>query len=258
MKRNVMRVLVTGILISGTLQAQFSEGKPALHSGIGPSFSYMLSLELEYTGVFEYLTTFSSAPEFDVGPNSTISTGINSSNMVFSGFEGFGEITPHWTIGMYAGIGEYRASGNDAAGTQYFANFTVNQVGLTTEFNTHSRSRLMLLGGSMFGIGYVSLSAAATPGDETWEDVISAIDASETTTGRNAFQISAWTLPVVQPYLGFRFDVSRMIGIKTVAGYNYQIVAPGTWNLYNEVPITDSKEMGLSALFLRTQLYVTL
>lgn len=254
------KLFVVASLILGSALAQFSEGKPALHSGIGPSFSYMLSLKLDET-VFKDLPTFSTAPEFDIA-NTSLTTGIKSSNMIFSGFEGFGEVSPHWTIGMYAGIGEYRASGNDANDIQYFINFTVNQVGLTTEFNTHSRSRLMLLGGSMFGIGYVSVSAAATPGDESWQDVISGSDPSANggagTTGRMAFEVSAWTLPVVQPYLGFRFDISRMIGLKAVLGYNYQVAAAGSWNLYNEVPIADSQEMSLSALFLRTQLYVTL
>lgn len=256
--RNLTKLCIVTGLILGSVQAQFSEGKPALHSGIGPSFSYMLSLKLN-KDVFSDLSTFSTAPEFDIA---NVTSGIGSPNMIFSGFEGFGEVSPHWTIGMYAGIGEQRASGNDVNDTQYFINFTVNQVGLTTEFNTHSRSRLMLLGGSMFGIGYVSVNASATPGDESWQDVISGSDPSANggvgTTGRMAFEVSAWTLPVVQPYLGFRFDISRMIGLKAVLGYNYQIAAAGSWNLYNEVPITDSEEMSLSALFLRTQLYVTL
>jgi hypothetical protein len=256
--KQFMRLSVIAIFIVGTVNAQFSEGKPALHSGIGPSFSYMLSLELEYDNVFEYLTTFSTAPEFDVGPNATESKGINSSNMVFSGFEGFGEVTPHWTIGMYAGIGEYKSSGNDAQDIEYYINYTVNQVGLTTEFNTHSRSRLMLLGGSMFGIGYISVAAQATPGNETWEDIISGTDAGAGVTGRKAFEVSAWTLPVVQPYLGFRFDISRLIGLKTVVGYSYQMVSAGKWSLYNSEVIVDSPEMNASALFLRTQLYVTL
>lgn len=249
------KLFVVASLILGSALAQFSEGKPALHSGIGPSFSYMLSLSLDET-VFKDLPTFSTAPEFDIA-NADLTTGIKSSNMIFSGFEGFGEVSPHWTIGMYAGIGEHKASGSDVNDIQYYINFTVNQVGLTTEFNTHSRSRLMLLGGSMFGIGYVSVSAAATPGTETWEEVISGIDSNGNDV-RQAFEVSAWTLPVVQPYLGFRFDISRMIGVKAVLGYNYQIAAAGSWNLYNEVPIPDSQEMSLSALFLRTQLYVTL
>ena len=253
--RKLMILLVMGILSVGLVQAQFSEGKPALHSGIGPSFSYMLALELDKV-VFGDLPTFSTAPEFDI--TSTNATGITSSNMVFSGFEGFGEVTPHWTIGMYAGIGEYNASGNDVNDTEFYINFTVNQVGLTTEFNTHSRSRLLLLGGSMFGIGYVSVAAHASPGNESWQDVISGTDTGPGVTGRKAFEVSAWTLPVVQPYLGFRFDISRLIGIKAVVGYNYQMVGSGTWNLYNAEPIVDSPEMDVSALFLRTQLYVTL
>lgn len=243
-------------LILGSVQAQFSEGKPALHSGIGPSFSYMISLKMD-EDAFADLPTFSTAPEFDIA-NASLTTGIKSSNMVFSGFEGFGEVSPHWTIGMYAGIGEYKASGNDTNDDQFYINFTINQVGLTTELNTHSRSRLMLLGGSMFGIGYVSVSAQSSPGNESWQDVISGTDTGAGVTGRKAFEVSAWTLPVVQPYLGFRFDVSRMIGLKAVVGYNYQIAASGSWNLYNAESIVDSPEVSLSALFLRTQLYVTL
>ena len=110
----------------------------------------------------------------------------------------------------------------------------------------------------MFGVGYASMSAQASPGNESWEDVISGTDTGAGVTGRKAFEVTAWTLPLVQPYLGFRFDVSRMIGIKAVVGYSYQVATAGSWKLYSTEPIVDSPEVPLSALFLRSQLYVTL
>ncbi len=171
--------------------------------------------------------------------------------MIVTGFEGFGEVTPHWTIGMYAGQGEYLAYAQDAALVDYMINFTVSQVGVTAEFNTHSRSRLKLLAGSLFGIGQASLVASSSPANESWSDIVSG------TNTRQAFELSAWT-PVIQPYLGVRFDISRSMGFKTIAGWNEQVAGAGTWKLYHNKVVSDSPEVPLQALFFRFQLYVIL
>ena len=238
---------VLTMLIAGSLQAQFAEGQPALRGAIGPAFSYMLSLELDETAFID-LKTFSS--DFDITDAANTSI-INSSAMVATGFEGFGEVTPHWTIGIYAGQGEYLASAQDAALVDYMINFVVSQVGVTAEFNTHSRSRLKLLAGSLFGIGQVSLTASSSPANESWTTIVSG------TTPRPAFELSAWT-PVVQPYLGLRFDISRSMGLKMIAGWNEQVATAGSWKLYHSKTISDSPEVPLRALFFRTQLYVIL
>ena len=250
-----IRILLAGMLMLGSLQAQFAQGKPALRGAIGPAFSYLISLKMDETA-FAGLTSFSPEPEFDVGPNSTVTTGINSSAMMATGFEGFGEVTPHWTIGMYAGQGEYKASAQDASQVDYFISFVVSQVGVTAEFNTHARSRLKLLAGSLFGLGQVSVSASTSPANESWTDIVTGTDASGAL-ARKAFELSAWT-PVVQPYLGFRFDISRSMGFKTIAGWNEQVASAGSWKLYHEKTITDSPEVSLRALFFRAQLYVIL
>lgn len=253
-----MRRLITTLMLSAlmalSLQAQFAEGQPALRGAIGPAFSYMLSLELD-DKAFAGLASFEPNGNFDIGANATSATGINSTAMVVTGFEGFGEVTPHWTIGMYAGQGEY--VGSALTGTDnYYIDFIVSQVGVTAEFNTHSRSRLKLLAGSLFGIGQVSLTASTSPGNESWDDVVSGTDASGNLV-RQAFELSAWT-PVIQPYLGLRFDISRSMGIKTIAGWNEQVAAAGSWKLYHNKVISDSPEVALRALFFRAQLYVIL
>lgn len=241
-----MKILVFTTLTVGSIQAQFAEGQPALRGAIGPAFSYMLSLELDETA-FTDLKTFSS--DFDVTDASNTSI-INSSAMVATGFEGFGEVTPHWTIGIYAGQGEYLASAQDAALVDYMINFVVSQVGITAEFNTHSRSRLKLLAGSLFGIGQISLTASTSPANESWTNIVSGAT-------RSAFELSAWT-PVIQPYLGTRFDISRSMGFKLIAGWNEQVATAGSWKLYHSKSISDSPEVPVRALFFRTQLYVIL
>jgi len=242
-----LSIFLSAVLVTGSLQAQFAEGQTVLHGAIGPSFSYMISLELDQTA-FGLLSSFT--PDFDISDVAEV-TGINSNGMVVTGFEGFGEVTPHWTIGMYAGQGEYIASAQDALNVDYTVNFVLSSVGITAEFNTHSRSRLKLLGGSMFGIGQASLVASSSPANESWDDIVSG------TIPRKAFEVSAWT-PVLQPYLGMRFDVSRSIGFKTIAGWNEQVASAGSWKLYHNKVITDSKEVPLRALFFRFQLYVIL
>ncbi|NQV16133.1 hypothetical protein HQ531_11795 [bacterium] len=245
MKRGV-NIFILTLLVLGSLQAQFAEGQPVLRGAIGPAFSYLVSLELDETA-FAALGTF--AADFDL--NDKDNAGINSSSMLITGFEGFGEITPHWTIGMYAGQGEYFSSANDAANVDYMVNFVLSQVGVTAEYNTHSRSRLKLLAGSLFGIGQVSLVASSSPANEKWTDIVAG------TNPRQAFELSAWT-PVIQPYLGVRFDISRSMGFKTIAGWNEQVAAAGSWKLYHNKVISDSKEVALRALFFRFQLYVIL
>ncbi len=245
--KNWIKIFISTLLLVGSLQAQFAEGQPVLRGAIGPAFSYLLSFELDETA-FAALGNFST--EFDITDAANESV-INSSAMVMTGFEGFGEVTPHWTIGMYAGQGEYLATALDAADVAYTINFTLSQVGVTAEFNTHSRSRLKLLGGSLFGIGQATLTASSSPANESWTDIVSG------TTPRGAFELSAWT-PVIQPYLGLRFDISRSIGFKTIAGWNEQVAAAGSWKLYHNKGVNDSPEVPLRALFFRFQLYVVL
>lgn len=237
------------LLMMGSLQAQFAEGKTVLRGAIGPAFSYMLPFELDETA-FADLSRFSPGGDFDIGDASNTSI-INGDAMFFTGFEGFGEVTPHWTIGMYAGQGEYLAFAQDAASVDYTINFVVSQVGVTAEFNTHSRSRLKLLGGSLFGIGQASLTASSSPANESWTNIVSGDSL------RQAFELSSWT-PVIQPYLGMRFDLSRSMGFKTIAGWNEQVAAAGSWKLYHNKIISDSPEVLLRALFFRFQLYVLL
>lgn len=242
-----LSIFLSTVLVTGSIQAQFAEGQTVLHGAIGPAFSYMMSLDLE-DEPFGLLSSFT--PDFDISSAAEVG-GINSNGMVVTGFEGFGEVTPHWTIGMYAGQGEYIASAQDAADVDYTVNFVLSSVGVTAEFNTHSRSRLKLLGGSMFGIGQASMVASSSPGNESWDEIIGG------TIPRKAFEVSAWT-PVIQPYLGMRFDISRSMGFKTIAGWNEQVASAGSWKLYHNKTIPDSKEVVLRALFFRFQLYVIL
>ena len=237
----------------GSVQAQFAEGQPVLRGAVGPAFSYLVSFELDETAFID-LSSFSSEFDITLEGNKSI---INNSAMIMTGFEGFGEVTPHWTIGMYAGQGEYLAYAQDAARADYMINFTISQVGVTAEFNTHSRSRLKLLGGSLFGIGQASVAASSSPENESWTDIISGNDPGGVPSTRKAFEVSAWT-PVIQPYLGLRFDISRTMGFKTIAGWNEQVAAAGSWRLYHNKVITDSPEVPLRALFFRFQLYVIL
>ncbi len=242
-----LSIFLSIVLVTGSIQAQFAEGQTVLHGAIGPAFSYMVSFELD-EAAFGALSNFT--PAFDLSEGAKVK-GVNGNGMVATGFEGFGEVTPHWTIGMYAGQGEYVASAQDAANVDYTVNFVLSSVGITAEFNTHSRSRLKLLGGSMFGIGQASMMASSSPANESWDDIVSG------TTPRKAFELSAWT-PVIQPYLGMRFDISRTMGFKTIAGWNEQVASAGSWKLYHNKVITDSLEVPLRALFFRFQLYVIL
>lgn len=241
-----LSLFMSTVLVTGSVQAQFSEGQDVLRGAIGPAFSYMVSFELD-DDAFADLGNFTGAFEVQGANDSP----INGSGMVVTGFEGFGEVTPHWTIGMYAGQGEFVASAQDAADVDYTVNFVLSSVGITAEFNTHSRSRLKLLAGSMFGIGQASIIASSSPANESWTDIVSG------TTPRKAFELSAWT-PVIQPYLGARFDISRSMGFKTIAGWNEQVASAGSWKLYHNKQITDSLEVPLRALFFRIQLYVIL
>ena len=248
-----LNVSICSLLTIGSLQAQFAEGQTVLRGAIGPAFSYLISFDLD-GDAFADLSNFSS--DFDLSLDKSSSV-INSEAMVVTGFEGFGEVTPHWTIGMYAGQGEYLAYTQDAANVDYMINFTVSQVGVTAEFNTHTRSRLKLLAGSLFGIGQASLTASSSPANESWTDIVSGSDPGAGSQSRKAFELSSWT-PVIQPYLGMRFDVSRSIGFKTIAGWNEQVAAAGSWKLYHNKVISDSPEVQLRALFFRFQLYVIL
>jgi hypothetical protein len=242
-----LTIFFGALLTTASLQAQFAEGQPVLRGAIGPAFSYMISFDLD-DAAFAALSAFT--PAFDLS-DATNTTGINSSGMVVTGFEGFGEVTPHWTIGMYAGQGEYLASTQDALDVDYTVNFILSSVGITAEFNTHTRSRLKLLAGSLFGIGQATLQASSSPANESWSDIISGA------APRKAFELSAWT-PVVQPYLGMRFDISRSMGFKAIAGWNEQVASAGSWKLYHNKGISDSIEVPLRALFFRFQLYVIL
>ena len=218
-----LTIFFGALLTTASLQAQFAEGQPVLRGAIGPAFSYMISFDLD-DAAFAALSAFT--PAFDLS-DATNTTGINSSGMVVTGFEGFGEVTPHWTIGMYAGQGEYLASTQDALDVDYTVNFILSSVGITAEFNTHTRSRLKLLAGSLFGIGQATLQASSSPANESWSDIISGA------APRKAFELSAWT-PVVQPYLGMRFDISRSMGFKAIAGWNEQVASAGSWKLRSE------------------------
>jgi len=246
MKRWV-NIFISAFMMLGVVQAQFAEGQPVLRGAIGPAFSYMISFELD-EAAFAALASFS--PDFDVTDAANTSV-INGNAMVVTGFEGFGEVSPHWTIGMYAGQGEYLAYAQNVALVDYTVNFILSSVGVTAEYNTHSRSRFKLLGGSMFGIGQASMVASSSPANESWTDIVSG------TTPRQAFEISSWT-PVIQPYMGFRFDISRSMGFKAIAGWNEQVAGAGSWKLYHNKGISDSPEVPLRALFFRTQLYVIL
>lgn len=230
-----------------TLFGQLADGSVALRGAIGPSFTFMASFELDETA-FANLGNLTSG--FDI-TDADNDLPINNNMMVITGFEGFGEVTPHWTIGMYAGQGEYIAHFLDPADVDYMVEFKLSQAGVAAEFNTHARSKMNLLAGSIFGVGQASLAASSSPQNESWASII----AGDST--RQAFEVTAWT-PVIQPYLGMRLDISRSMGFKVVAGWNEQVAEQGSWRLYHKKTISDSPTVPLRAIFFRFQLYVLL
>jgi hypothetical protein len=243
------KILKMALMLTVMITLAYSQAdeRAALRGAVGPSFAFLISFDLDEEA-FVDLGDFTAA--FDItNPNNE--SAINGSNLLMTGFEGFGEVTPHWTIGMFAAQGEYSAHAQDAAEVDYGVRFMLSQVGVTAELNTHSRARLNLLAGSAFGLGQASLIANSSPSNESWTTVIG----GDST--RQAFDVSAWT-SVIQPYLGMRFDISRSIGFKAVAGWNEQVASAGSWRLYNKKVISDSPEVALRALFFRFQLFVLL
>ncbi len=239
-------------LITIPLMAQMADGGVALRGAIGPAITLLMSFDLDETA-FARLGNFSGdivGGDFDIA-DADNDLPINGNMLIVTGFEGFGEVAPHWTIGMHAGFGDYIAHAQDAALVDYMVEFRLSQAAISAEFNTHARSKTNLLAGSQFGIGQASLKASSSPENESWDAIIG----GDST--RTAFEVSAWT-PLIQPYLGMRMDISRSMGFKVVAGYNYQAVDRGSWRLYHKKTISDSPEVPLSALFFRFQLFVLL
>jgi len=239
-------LFILGLLVTSSVWAQGND-RAALRGAIGPSFTFLASFDLDET-TFTELGNFTDG--FDITDASN-DKAINGNMLTMVGFEGFGEVTPHWTVGMYAGQGEYLSHSQDAQDVDFSVIFTLNQVGVTAELNTHARSRLNLLAGSMAGIGQATLSASSSPENEDWVDIISG------NVPRKAFTVSSWNY-VIQPYLGARFDISRSMGFKVATGYSLQKADSGSWRLYHSKVISTSREFSMNALFFRLQLFVLL
>ncbi len=247
------------LILTSTLYAQGDIAYPNedyLGGGIG------------YTPTFLQLDLAKSFP-FNVGTDISNTGLLGDSGLGFSadeinalgnlfvihGAEGFGNVTGHWRVGAYVGLGAKSISRVETdTSTQARTNVDL-KVALMTgsaslEYVIPLFSNLEISAGSLFGFSRAIIQFAKTTTSPDWEEQFSGTDSSNT-----AVALSG-TFFAFQPYVAMKLQFLDRAGLRMTAGYQVGTLPANKWTLSDFQKIIAPGKGDFNAPAVRVMLYL--
>ena len=171
--------------------------------------------------------------------------------MVIHGAEGFGNITGHWRIGAYVGLGVQSISKIDSA-TSYRTDL---QLSLATgnssiELVAPIFSSLEISMGALFGMSRAVIQFGTSFGEPDWAKQFSDSDSTSHSVALSGTFFS------FQPYIAMKLQFLNRVGLRMTAGYHIGKLAANKWKLNDAKSIISPSEGNFNAPAVRMMLYI--
>ncbi len=244
------------LILTSTLYAQGNIAYPSedyLGGGIG------------YTPTFLRLNLAKSFP-FNIGASNTGLLGDSGLGftadeidalgnlLVIHGAEGFGNITGHWRVGAYVGLGAKSISRVDtstAARPKVDLKVAIMTGNASLEYVIPLFSNLEISAGSLFGFSraIIQFAKIATSSPD-WEEQFAGTDSSNVTVSLSGTFFS------FQPYVAMKLQFLDRVGLRMTAGYQVGTLPANKWTLSDFRDIIAPREGDFNAPAVRVMLYL--
>ena len=217
-----------------------------------------------YTPMFLRLNLAEAFPFNITGADQTTSGLLDSSGLGFTpeeiaglgdmlvihGAEGFGNITGHWRIGAYVGLGAKSISRVDTLDRRQDLKVSFMTGNASIEVVAPVFSNLEVSAGSLFGFSRSVIQFAATNVAPDWDGQFQGSDSSNTSVALSGSFFS------FQPYLAVKLQFLNRAGLRMSAGYQVGTLAANKWTLNDFQTILAPSPGNFAALAVRLMLYI--
>lgn len=170
--------------------------------------------------------------------------------LVIHGAEGFGNITGHWRIGAYVGLGSKSISKVDTLDRRQDLKVSLMTGNVSIEVVAPVFSNLEVSAGSLFGFSRSVIQFAATEVALDWNAQFQGTDTLNTSVTLSGSFFS------FQPYLAVKLQFLNRAGLRMSAGYQVGILAADKWTLNDFQKIIAPSPGNFTALAVRLMLYI--
>ncbi|MCH8327644.1 MAG: hypothetical protein IID15_03865 [Candidatus Marinimicrobia bacterium] len=171
--------------------------------------------------------------------------------LVIHGAEGFGNITGHWRIGAYVGLGARSIARVDSAtNSRTDLKVSLSTGNISLEVVAPIFSNLEISAGSLFGFSRATIQASSTLDEPDWEKQIQYTDSSNTSVTLSGRFFS------FQPYVAMKLQFLNRAGLRMSAGYQVGTLATDQWTLNGFKRILSPSAGNFNALAVRLMLYI--
>ena len=170
--------------------------------------------------------------------------------LVIHGAEGFGNITGHWRIGAYVGLGSKSISRVDSLDRLQDLKVSLMTGNASIEVVAPVFSNLEVSVGSLFGFSRSVIQFAATDVTPDWDAQFMGTDTLNTSVTLSGSYFS------FQPYLAVKLQFLNRAGLRMSAGYQVGTLADNKWTLNDFQTILAPSPGNFTALAVRLMLYI--
>ena len=173
--------------------------------------------------------------------------------LVIHGAEGFGNISGHWRIGAYVGLGSNSITRVDTAtDLRVDLKVTLMTGNASLEYVIPLFSNLEIAAGSLFGLSRAIIQFTKKDVEPGWDDqfIFNNIDA-------NNYSVAlSGTFFTFQPYVAVKLQFLDRAGLRMSAGYNVGTLPKNKWTLNDFGEIMAPSECNFNAPAVRVMLYL--
>lgn len=174
---------------------------------------------------------------------------------VIHGAEGFGNITGHWRVGAYVGLGAKSISRvetdtSTAARTNVDLKVALMTGSASLEYVIPLFSNLEISAGSLFGFSRAIIQFAKTTTSPDWAEQFAGKDSSNTSVSLSG------TFFAFQPYVAMKLQFLDRAGLRMSAGYQVGTLAANKWTLSDFQKIIAPSKGNFNAPAVRVMLYL--
>lgn len=219
-----------------------------------------------YTPTFLQLDIAKSYP-FNIGTDATVllsdsGLGFSASEiaelgnlMVIHGAEGFGNVTGHWRVGAYVGLGAKSISRVETDTSTLVRTNVDLKVALMTgnaslEYVIPLFSNLEISAGSLFGFSRAIIQFAETSTAPDWREQFSGADSSNRSVSLSGTFFS------FQPYVAIKLQFLNRAGLRMSGGYQIGTLPANKWTLSDFAKVIAPSAGNFNAPAIRVMFYL--
>ncbi|MEE9464446.1 MAG: hypothetical protein V3W14_02575 [Candidatus Neomarinimicrobiota bacterium] len=242
------------VLISG-LSAQRNIDYPAeeyLGGGIGYTPTFLL---MDVAQAFPFNLTSEAATTTGL----LDSSGLNFDDLealgtmlVLHGVEGYGNVSGHWRVGAYVGLGSNSITRVDTTAGRETVDLklTLMTGNASIEYVVPIFSNLEIAAGSLFGFSRGIIQFAHTSGSPDWAGQFAGTDTANTQVALSGTFFS------FQPYVALKLQFLDRAGLRMSAGYQIGTLPANRWTINDFQNIVAPSDGDFNAVAFRVMLYL--